>query len=490
MSLIVPAIVFSVEAVITTVWLNHPDRRHTDKTAYRLAELVVLLVTVRFYTWGASGSWPQFALLRNYLNTPLDLLSDPFFHVGVLLTGLTWWYTIAAAGIFSRLAIDGAEVAYYASPPSMREPGNRPIALDRARLVERWLQRWFWGAVVLAISIAVTTLDLTDVASPARLRTIGRMELRPASLVTLVVYIFSGLLLLSQARLAAMNARWLIGGSIKDERVEKSWYRNSIWLLVAVAIVAALLPMGSTPAAGGLLRVVLEGVVSLFGMVAALFFGLISMLFPRSAGSLESSQSPEGPASATALPPSGQPNEIVSFIFSSFFWALAIFVTVSACLFYFRDRTIPISSRLLAVWWRAFGAWVRGLFMDASAQAKLFGDTIRDFRARVDGRRVLSRARFSFVRFNDLSPRQQLRYIFLSTVRRAMKRGLERQPSETPLEFAQELKDQLPGSESEVDLLTDAFLKARYSQSTVQPEEVSAIRRPWKQLLTRLRRRS
>ncbi len=40
-----------LEAIYTTNWLKHPDRLRLDRTAYRGAELLLILIVVRLASW-------------------------------------------------------------------------------------------------------------------------------------------------------------------------------------------------------------------------------------------------------------------------------------------------------------------------------------------------------------------------------------------------------------------------------------------------------
>ena len=40
-----------IEAIVTTNWLRHPDRLRLDRTAYRGAELLLILIVVRLVSW-------------------------------------------------------------------------------------------------------------------------------------------------------------------------------------------------------------------------------------------------------------------------------------------------------------------------------------------------------------------------------------------------------------------------------------------------------
>ena len=87
---------------------------------------------------------------------------------------------------------------------------------------------------------------------------------------------------------------------------------------------------------------------------------------------------------------------------------------------------------------------------------------------------------FDFTHINGLTPRQQIRYFYLSTVQRAADRGVARAESETPLEYMADLQEQRPEAAEELDTLTNAFLKARYGRQELQKEEANRVKKRWK----------
>jgi hypothetical protein len=92
------------------------------------------------------------------------------------------------------------------------------------------------------------------------------------------------------------------------------------------------------------------------------------------------------------------------------------------------------------------------------------------------------------VRLSALSPRDKVRYFYLSTVKRAGQLGAPRHPDETPAEYAQDLKEKWPESSTEVDELTEAFLAARYSKRPFTPDDIPPIKARWQRLKARLRK--
>ncbi len=88
---------------------------------------------------------------------------------------------------------------------------------------------------------------------------------------------------------------------------------------------------------------------------------------------------------------------------------------------------------------------------------------------------------------HSLSPREQIRYFYLSTVHRAGEQGVPRADNETPLEYVRDLKEQWPEAQSELDELTQAFVEARYSPQPIDRSAVARVKEEWKRIRERLR---
>jgi hypothetical protein len=489
MSLVLLFALVSVEGIYTTRWLNAPQRRQVDHLPDRLSEFVTLVIVVRLFTWTLGGSWPRISLLRNYLLYPISLFNDSFFMIGLLLVTLAWLKALSTESIFAQLAIDKAEAGYYGLAPADREPGKRPVAIDRGRLVDQLFQQWMWGAVILIVCSAITTFDLSGLDARPQFRSLTRSPLGSDSIVALMVYVLSGLLLLSQARMAAMRARWLISGTTVARRVNRSWHRSSLGLVIVIAFVAAFLPLGSTLGAGRILQAVLQGVYAAFSVLVALFLALLSMLVPQMSAPTTQRAAPAGPLAPPGSP-AAEPNELFGILLSSMFWAIAIFVTVAAITFFLRDRGYTLRSSVLRNAWRAFLSWVSGLWRDLATQATLIRRSLPTRRrAHAASRYAAPKASWRLFRFSRMTAREQIRFLFLSIARRAGDRGMVRRLSDTPLEYATKLEETWPDTAADVEELTAAFLKARYSIEAIQREDVKAVTPAWRRLKSRLRRR-
>ncbi|HEX6506904.1 MAG TPA: DUF4129 domain-containing protein, partial [Chloroflexota bacterium] len=90
-------------------------------------------------------------------------------------------------------------------------------------------------------------------------------------------------------------------------------------------------------------------------------------------------------------------------------------------------------------------------------------------------------------RIGSLSPREQVLFYYLSVVRRAHRRGIERRGAQTPYEFSSDLAPRLAESEGDMQALTAAFVQARYSRHELPEDEVSRVRTSWQRVKDALR---
>lgn len=488
----------TLEGCYTTLWLQQPERRLLNHTAYRAAELVLLLLLLRLFTWVVVGNWPELSSLPDILRQPqLIFLDVPFIACGLL--GLFGWERAIALGTtFSALSIDQAEVYYYSRPTKDRIASDKPVRTNRGAIVFAFFRQWIAGALILAAVTSISNFDVVDLYRGSSLA-LARQGLPPELLLFLLVYFLAGFLLLSQAQLAAMNARWLINGVTRTGHVERSWHRYTLVLLGGIALLAAFLPIGSTFAISNLISSIIAGLsavasflITLFSILLALFISLFTG--GPSEAALEPLVQPTIPPvptpSATPIPSVLPPSTIdTGLITSSLFWAVAIVMSVTAVSFFLRERGVRLNTAVLQRFWQRLLQWLQMTWKEAGHQVQDWQQAVRTRLQRQPKEDTENQPPWRFIRLNSLSPREQIRYFYLSTVKRASNKGVARQQAETPLEFAQDLKENWPEAEEDVDALTDAFLEARYGRSPIEKEDVNPVKKRWRQVKSSLRRR-
>jgi hypothetical protein len=312
-------------------------------------------------------------------------------------------------------------------------------------------------------------------------------------LLALMVYFVLGLWVMSQARLEMMRARWLADGVEADANIVRNWRRGSLVLLLAFAVVAAFLPIGSTFAAASLL----EALFAVALVISQLAFLLLTTLLVGLVGLLGIGASPEegqellrGPTPTPQPSPSGAAfNQTTALLAGGVFWLLVACVALIALVFFLRDRGVTLRYEPLARLWRALRRWLAHIGSRARQRAagvqRALGRRLQEMRPGAGP----ASTRWRFLRVNALPPREQIRFFYLSTLRRASEEGLPREKNETPMEYAQELRSKWPEAGEEIELLTGAFLEARYSQRDFDRQDVSPLKQVWKRVRRTIRRR-
>jgi hypothetical protein len=93
--------------------------------------------------------------------------------------------------------------------------------------------------------------------------------------------------------------------------------------------------------------------------------------------------------------------------------------------------------------------------------------------------------RFGFRRragLGSLSPRERILYYYLNIIERTKKPGPARAPHQTPYEYESDLRGAVPEAEQDVNILTRAFVHARYSQETFDDTQAALARALWQRI--------
>ena len=501
---LVPLIFFVVlESVYTHHWLSHPERRTLNHSYYQISEIAIILLATRIYTWAIGGHWPEPRYLAEYLRYPWILFDDALFIIAGALVILAWLGGRSFSHTFNELALDATEVNYYSKPSSKRDHGNLPVIQNRRVLTQRFYARWVWGGIFVIAFVSIISIDLPNVLYQDLPLILAKLRLPPIMIAAVLLYFLSGLALLSEAHLETLNARWLYDGVKKAPYIERKWHQFGILFLLIVGVVASFMPLGSTFLIARILERILLAITAVFSLISYLLILLYSMFLTFLMAGPE--VTPEATPVSTPLPtPAPQPtpvptvpppvNDTPALLFSSFFWTLLIVGLGAAFLYFIRGRGVQINGRILLT---TFLTSLRHFFVD------LFGNVaeqIDDLGGAIQARLRSDKEEkddddkgkrpFRFFRLNALSPEEQVRYFYLSTVKRAKDKGVERDNNETPLEFMADLKESWPEAEEEIDSLTDAFLKARYSPKPIEKEELNPIKATWKKAKSQLRKRA
>jgi hypothetical protein len=160
---------------------------------------------------------------------------------------------------------------------------------------------------------------------------------------------------------------------------------------------------------------------------------------------------------------------------------------------YLRDRPELLEALLTQRPIRALRGFLIALWRRLVGLAKAASERIPRRLSLRQARRGSSEASFRFFRLGALSPRERILYYYLSILRRAGQQGFPRQRAQTPYEYDDTLGPHLPQAQQEMNLLTQAFVEARYSRHALDREQARGVRGDWQKVkaaLQALKRKS
>ncbi len=490
-----PVIVFiiALEAVYTTLWQAHPNRRGTDKWVIRVGEIVFLAVVIRFLAWMTFGGVPDEARLYEYLTSP-ESFFDATFLIFLIFGLFAWAFAVFWSLRFIGLALQGDELAFYQLPlqerRAMDRQGLRPIVTGRPDLYQSFVKSWFVGGILLIIMIGLASLDLPKLGG-ASLKDIGRTGVSPLSIIGLLLYFFVGIWLISHAHYQIMKVRWTISGTDIDDNINKRWHRVTALVLISIGAVAAFMPIGETFALQRLAELIVLVALFITNLIFFLLTALLTLPFLLLRRSAPESLTTPTPLEFGTTQPAPVTQAANQELMGAFFWGILLVAVISILLFYLRERGYPLNGETIRAlrhavmeMLRSAWAWLR----DRREALAAMLPAVRIVRnSAEDPSRTLP---WRFVRVNRLPPREQIRFFYLAAVRRAQEQGVVRQPSETPLEYNADLIDTWPEVETDVEALTEAFLHARYSPRPIEKDEAGLIRQTWRRIRNTLRSRN
>jgi hypothetical protein len=488
----------ALEGSYTVAWLENPASRPIDRSAYRVAEVLVLVVLARIFSWVVfAGFMPTRADIQVFLTSPLAFLMIGNFFTTLIVMLLSWWLSVSVSKTFSALDISNEEYQFYTLSEANQkdQADNRPIQTPRDELQTKYLTIFLSVGMGLVIMAAMSTYEVREFATVSNPFEFTRIGLRTAMLWALLLYFLSGLWLLSHARLLRINARWLMDGIAKDADLERNWQRYSLILILVIAFFAAFLPIGSTLAISRLMGMMIQGVgflaSSLFGLFAFFFASILALISESSEATDQVQREPiptiPPPSPVEQLPP----NPLFSMLASSIFWTLIIAVIIGATVFVLRERGYRVQLDNFQTYLSRFSIWFNETWHSMRHRVRATGRSLRrqlQFQTEIQSfRPTKGEVPRRFIRINALSPRDQIRFYYLSTVRRAGDIGIRRRINETPLEYFEDLTEVWPEAEHDLKALTGSFLEARYSRKLFEKKDVNSVREGWKRLKARLR---
>jgi len=471
----------SLEGILSERMLQ---RRRITGWAYlgsRAAELLVLLLLLKLVNYIPLGLDYLRTDAMLWVTNPYQFISNRDFFMGLLFVPL-WVGSLYIARMVQALDVE----EHVETPPPDKTSTEYYMWLTQPRFSSRrqerlaWLSESFlWGGIIILLTSTALYLLAPGVGAPA---------------VAILLYFALAVALLSQARFSVTYSSWQAQGISIQPGLGRRWLLWVAILLVGVALLALLLPTTYTM---GPLRVLL-GLISMVYTVLTFVLGLLMFLltlpllwlFPN----MEQPTRPEmGPLGIPSPEPgaAGGSWPWLELLASGIFWIVVLAIVVYALRRFLKDRWGVPSGRddLQVTWWGRLLAWLRDLWRRWRGWGQIIQHRLSRSSAEREeaGPMIAKISRFFFP--GRLPPRELIRYFYLSTTRRASQAGQSREPGETPYEYQSTLDRQFPELEPDLEELTNAFVKARYSQRPVETGDAAAIKPLWHRIKAALQRR-
>lgn len=481
-------------------------RNYRKYTEYGVTDWLLLLVPILLFM----------RLLPSILEGPGALAQDVaswmdnpwrFWNASLawslILIFFIWDTSLSVAENLGALAFQPGESALAAGSPSFHEWLTTPYRFADHTGAWRMLMRLFVGGGGLVLLLTgLSLVSPEDIGNPNRPEVTG-------ALPVVLLYFLLGLIFASQTSLDRLRADWLRGGVAVQPGLARRWLGYSIALMVLGLFLALLLPTTFSEQAadqlplawrwlwflGAPLGFLLRGMEWLLAGLAALLFAPFSLLFPR--GSPGTGPVPAAPA----VIPTPSPVEPIGGGFPSLAsrvtWILLLYVLPGALALYaiwntWRKRRVIWQE--LRAFWRDVFRLVRDALLDLAAtlwrffsfgSPRLLRLVPQAIQARLRRRRALRREgseRRGWLRLRGLGPRELIQYFYLSLVQRAEGVGWTRGKGQTPYEYSRDLAERIPDRREEVQSLTEAFVRAKYSPAPVSDADAKQARGPWERL--------
>lgn len=464
---LVGILLVTVEAIYSFHILRRYPSWRISRWRFRLAEAVVLLIALKLLSL-AHTPWSQ---LKAEIPAMWD---DPtvFFHlefaVVLGLTAIAWNLTTQTVVDFEAL--------------------YDPF-IDSRWTLTRLTSRFLWGGVLLVLlsglsqTIIVFGLSsLLDLWRP----TIGGI------IGNVLLYFMLGFVLISQVNLTRLTIRWHLQDITPTAGLTGQWVRYGLIFMGLVTLAAFLLPthysMGFLELAGRVVGLLIQLVMWFYYLLFFLLVLLAHLLYWLFGGAAPAETS-LGPLEPMAPPPAATGEAAAPWPWWEFFQSLGFWLVVLAIVIimgrlYLHDhpelgrqlkkfKLIALIRAGLAQLWGALTGWAKRTLELIPKQVKLF-------ETRSAG--GAPSERWPWLNLRQVDSRRRILAYYLNILQRAEKAGTARRGHQTPYEYEPDLAQTIPEANNQVQLLTEAFVQARYSQASFDPAQAAAVKRQWQQI--------
>jgi len=478
--LLIGMVLATVESIYSFRILRHPRSRGISMQRYRLAEwgtLAILLKIISYIGRPWAEIWPSVEMM---IRQPGTFFSMDYFLM-LFLALIAWGLAYGTMMDFEALY----------DPFTFRSETITPM--------NKLATRFYWGGGIIIIAAGLSFIaDQSGLAGLVELATFDRPRIGGIALNVLVYFVL-GLLMLSQVRLTSLMTRWHIQRVSVADGLGKSWAKYGLAFLGLVALLVIFLPTGYSLGLFDTTVLALRFFVDVMIKIVQVIMFLITLPLAWLASLFGSEGAVQPPPRGAGMGGLGPPPEgggpmpsWVEIMRSLAFWLTFVFVAWYLVKTYLADHPelLEALKKFTPFRW-AFGlaaTLVVWLVQLIRAGIDLIPKAV-DLQPQAEENKKQRKKRRRWGFSGRLSSREQILYYYLNMLKRAEETGLRRQRYQTPYEFEPSLRQSIPDVETDVDLLTQAFVHARYSRDTFDNEHVAMIKTVWQRIQTALRER-
>lgn len=469
----------SLEGILSERMLRRQRITGWAYLASRAAELLFLLMALKLVSYVPLGLDQLWYEAQRWPVDPGTIVTNVDLVTALVFVPI-WLGSLQVAGLAAEIEGEGQiledppdrdSAAYYAW---MTQPS--PVR-DRQERLDTLSRLFVWGGIGLLVASAFTHAFMPSA--------------QVLALPTLL-YFALGIALLSQARYSVTVTGWRLQGIPIQPKLGHRWLAWALVFLVGVALVALLLPtryfVGPVLALWSVFSLIYYAILSVLMFLWFLLMSFLSLLLPT----IPPPEEPAIPVQPLPLPEAAPVAAggmaWLQIVASVVFWAAIVCIVVYAFYRFVRDRMALLEQGEGAptTWWGRLLAWLRRVWRRWRIWRQGVTQRLVERRqARGQPRGIIQR--FLGLSLRGLSPRELVRYFYLSATRRAADAGQPRRPGQTPYEYQRSLQKRFPELEPDLTGLTDAFLAARYSAEPVEEDDAQQVKPLWQRIKIILR---
>jgi hypothetical protein len=462
-------LIVAMDAQYTKRFINKYTLFSKEWAFFRIGEFIILIVGLRIFVYLISGKLNLASDIKFWDINFYDSFFSPDFIPFLIVVLLVWVVSGSLAENLFKLEGDLLRMNKDV-PPGLGE--ERYIA--RKQLMDHIL---LFG-IVLVILTGFVRIDIRGLEGESPPVT---------SVIGVVLYFIFGLILLSLTQFSILRGRWSSSRIPIAMKIGSRWIIYSFLFLSILMAVSILLPtnysLGFLTSFGYILLLILDLVTKLFGFLILLLLWFFSRFGTQEEVPSQLQPPPILP-DFTPVPGTDGISPWWDIIKSTIFWLVFLSIIGLAAYQYLLQHK-GIADRIRKIpgilWFSRLAHWLIGFFNNVGTTITAAIESGKNkISPLTRSNRIPDQLRF--FKKGSLTPRERIIFFYLVLTRRGKESGIERKKSQSPYEYSDVLKSQIPELEEEVSSMTDTFVEARYSQHYLAEEHAKFVRHLWGQI--------